>query len=245
MLLGGEHGGAVGHLAVRERGSVLDGEHPLAPDLLRVALDQERRCGEDDLRGGSVLADRIEDRIDSLLRRSVHLVDDAYVRHAEIRLAGVVAKLVTGAVRVDDDDVDVRLDERRVVVAAVPENDVCLPLGEAENLLVIDPGEDEVPLGEVRLVLLPLFDRGVGGVEVFVALESLHGLLRQVAVGHRVPEHGNALPRLAQQLRDPAGRLALPRTGADGADRDNRLRRSQHCQLRGEQPVRRARSERA
>ena len=66
---------------------------------------------------------------------------------------------------------------------------------------VVDPGEDEVALGEVRLVLLALLDRAVGRVEVLVALEALDGLLRQVAVGHRVAEDGDALARLAEQPR--------------------------------------------
>ena len=66
---------------------------------------------------------------------------------------------------------------------------------------VVDAREDEVALGEVRLVLLALLDRRVGRVEILVALEALDGLLRQVAVGHRVPQHGHALARLAQQLR--------------------------------------------
>jgi hypothetical protein len=89
--------------------------------------------------------------------------------------------------RIDDDDVQVGLDERRVVVAAVPEDDVRFLLRRAQDALVVDAGEDEVPLGEVGLVLLSFLDRGVGRVEILVALEPLHGLLRQVAVRHGVP----------------------------------------------------------
>ena len=50
----------------------------------------------------------------------------------------------------------------------------------------------------MRLVLLALLDRRVGGVEILVALEPLHGLLREVAVRHRVAEDGDALARAAQ-----------------------------------------------
>src|SRR2546430_13935517 len=65
-------------------------------------------------------------------------VDDADVGHAQVRLAGVVAQLVAGAVRIDDDDVQVRLDERRVVVTAVPQHDIRLFLGRAQDPLVVE-----------------------------------------------------------------------------------------------------------
>ncbi len=103
---------------------------------------------------------------------AVDLVHDADVRHPQVRLAGVVAKLVARPVRVDDDEVQVRPDERRVVVAAVPDDHVCLLLGRLQDRRVVDPREDEVALGEVGLVLLALLDRAVGGVEVLVASRS-------------------------------------------------------------------------
>ena len=93
---------------------------------------------------------------------------------------------------------------------------------------VVDAGEDEVALGDVGLVLLALLDGRVGRVEVLVALEALDRLLRQVAVGHRVAQHGDALARSAQQRGDVARRLALAGARAHGADGDDRLRRAQH-----------------
>ena len=76
----------------------------------------------------------------------------------------MVAELVARPVRVDDDEVKVRPDERRVVVATVPDDDVCFLLGRLQDRRVVDPREDEVALGEVRLVLLALLDRPVSGV---------------------------------------------------------------------------------
>jgi hypothetical protein len=87
------------------------------------------------------------------------------------------------------------MDEGRVVVAPVPDDHVRLLLGPLEDGAVVDPGEDDVPLREVRLVLLALLDGRIGRVEVLVALEALDGLLREVAVGHRVPEDCDALAR--------------------------------------------------
>ena len=111
--------------------------------------------------------------------------------------------------------------ERRVVVAAVPEDHVGLGLRLREDRRVVDAGEDEVPLGEMRLVLLALLDRRVGGGEVVVVSEALHDLHAEVAVRHRVSEHGDALAVLAENLRDAAGRLALAGARAHGAHGDD------------------------
>src|SRR5207244_11164766 len=102
------------------------------------------RGGPDDVRERVRRADRGEHRLDARLRRRVDLVDDADVRHAQVRLARVVAQLVTGPVRIQDDDVQVRLDEGRVVVATVPEDHVGFLLGRLEDRRVVDAGEDQV-----------------------------------------------------------------------------------------------------
>ena len=111
--------------------------------------------------------------------------------------------------------------------------------------LVIDACEDEVALGEMRLVLLALLDRRVCCLEIFIALEPLYRLLGQVAVGHGMAQHGNALPGFAEQFCDAPCRLALTGARADGADRHRRLRRSEHRLPRGDEFVRRARRQRA
>ena len=210
----------------------------------RVALDLEWRVGEHDLRARRVRADRLEHRIDSFLRRAVHLVDDADVGHAEVRLTRVVAQLVPWAVGIDDDDVEVGLDERRVVVAAVPEDHVGFLFRRAQDLLVVDAGEDEVSLGEMRLVLLTLLDRRIGGFEVLVVLEALHCLFREISVRHRVAKDGDLLAGLAEQLGDAPGGLALAGPGADRTDRDGGLARNEHRLARRDQTERGAGGER-
>jgi hypothetical protein len=58
--------------------------------------------------------------------RRVHLVDDDDGRHAEIGLTWVVGQLVPQPQRIGDDDVERGSVEWQVVVAAVPQNDVCI-----------------------------------------------------------------------------------------------------------------------
>ena len=139
----------------------------------------------------------------------------------------------------------VGLDERRVVVAAVPEDDVRFLLRRPEDALVVDACEDEVALREMRLVLLTLLDRRVGRLEILVALEPLYGLLRQIAVRHGMAQHRDALPGFAEQFCDAPCRLALARARTDRADRNGRLRRDEHRLPGRDQLVRCARRERA
>ena len=54
-------------------------------------------------------------------------------------------ELVPGAEWVDDDDVEVGLEERQVVVAAVPDDHVALFLGPLEDRLVVDARVDDDP----------------------------------------------------------------------------------------------------
>src|SRR6266508_369041 len=103
VLLRREHRRAVGHLPVRQRRAVLDRENALAADAAGVALDIDRRRGQHDARIG-VSVDRVQHAVDAVLLRAVDLVHDADVRHAQVRLTGVIAQLVSRPVRVDDDD---------------------------------------------------------------------------------------------------------------------------------------------
>ncbi len=113
--------------------------------------------------------------------------------------------------------------EGEVVVAPVPQDDVDFLLGHAQDLLVVDAGEDQHALRQVGFVLFPLLDGAVGGFQVVVAGEALRRLAHQIAVGHRVPNGGHLLPGVAQDFGHTAAGLALAAAGASGANRDDRL----------------------
>ena len=122
---------------------------------------------------------------------AVGLVHETIVRHAQVRLAGVVGELVAGAQRVDDHDREVGPQEREVVVAAVPDQDVGLARGQAGDLGVVDAGVDEHAHLDRALVLLALLDRRVGGVDVGDRREALHAHRLEVAIGHRVADQAD------------------------------------------------------
>src|SRR5512140_2777625 len=220
VLPGRDDAGAVLHAAVGQGRAVLDDEDALAADPFAV-LDDGRGVGPDDLGLGVDLLGVGENRVDAFLRGRVHLVDDDDVGPAEVRLAGIVGELVPGPVRVGDDDLEVRLVERKVVVAAVPKDDVGFLLGLLEDGAVVDAGVDDDALVDVGLVLFALLDRRLVLVEVGVGGEALDRLLGQIAIGHGVPDGGHAAAFLLKDGGDAAAGLALAGTGPDGANGDD------------------------
>jgi len=152
----------------------------------------------------------------------------------------VVAQLVAGPQRVGHGDVQVGREEREVVVAAVPDDDVGLGLGAIQDGAVVDAGVHHHALADGLLVLLALLDGRVAGVDVGHGREPLHAHPLQVAVGHRVADQRHAQARIQQQPADPAAGLALPGAGTDRADGHHRLGGAQHRGAGADQPEVRA-----
>jgi hypothetical protein len=67
-------------------------------------------------------------------------------------------------------------------------------LGLAQDGLVVDPGVDDDPGVDVRLVLLAFLDGALVPHEVLVGLEALAGLRSEVAVRHGVADRHDPQP---------------------------------------------------
>ena len=143
---------------------------------------------------------------------------------------------MAGAVRIGHDDVQVGLEERQVVVAAVPQNHVGLGLGLPEDRFVIDPRVDHDASIEMRLVFLALLNGAAVRVQIGIRGETLHALLDQIAVGHRVAHGHDLLAHPLEQARDVARGLRLAAAGAHRANSDDRLARPEHGRLGADQP---------
>jgi len=221
-LPSGHHAGAEVHATVGAGRPVLDHQHALVLDQLRL-IDGHGRLALDDLGQGVFLADGTTQLVDVGLRGGVHLVDDDHVGHQQVLVTGVVGQLVADAKRIDHHDQDVGRVERGVVVAAVPDDDVGLLLGLGQDGAVIDTGVDDAALGQMRLVLLHLLDGALMLFQVADIAEALHSLLGQITVGHGVTDRHNPMTLLLEELADVAGGLRLAATGANGADGHDRL----------------------
>ena len=217
---------------MRQRRSVLDDGDALALD---VASDQgQRGARQNDLRprvhGGDV-----GPNLGDLLRRGrVDLVDYHDVGHADVGLAGVVVHLVAGSERIGNDDVQIRNVEREVVVAALPDNDIGLGLGRAQDGLVVHAGEHDAAGVEVRFVFLALLDRGLIAVEIRVGGVALDPLGDEIPVRHRVAHDGDLEALLLEKCGQVTRGLALAGAGASRAGRENRLRALDHRARRAE-----------
>ncbi len=137
--------------------------------------------------------------------------------------------------RIDENDVEAWSDERKVVVAAVPQNDVRFFLGSFEDAGIVGTGKYQIANGEMRLILLALFDGALCGIEVGQVPEALYGLAFQVAIGHRMADGDNAKAAIFETSRKPTGHLRLAHTGSHRRDCDDRDARLQHGALGSKQ----------
>ena len=147
-------------------------------------------------------------------RGGVDLVQHQHVGHARDGFAGMVGGDLPRPQRIGECDVQIGPDEREIVVAAVPDDDLGLGLGGAQDRCVVDAGEDQIPDGDMRLVFLPFLDGAGGRVEIGKRCEALHALAQQIAIGHRMAQHRDALAPVAQPAREPARDRRLAAAGA-------------------------------
>ena len=202
--------------------AVFDDQHAFATDCSRI-IHKEGRGGFDDDRIGVEQA-QVLAHLDHILRvGSIHLIDHEDIRCADVGLAGVVAHFVPGAVRVSHHDLQVGHVEGEIVIPAVPQDDIHFLFSLAQDLLVIHAGVDDDPVIQVGLVFLAFLDGAFVLIQVGIIGEALDGLLDQIAIWHGVADGSHFVAHVAQDQRNPAGGLALTRTGANRANRDDRL----------------------
>src|SRR5271157_3813327 len=229
------HAGAERHFAMRQRGAVLYHQHAPPANALRVR--HRHTTLRLDHRGKRVDAGEIvTDGFHGLPRRGVDLVDHQHVGAAKVHLAGVVTQLVADAERVRHYDFQVGAIERRVVIAAVPQDQLCLPLRLPQDRLIVHTGVDYGPLPKVRLVLLPLLDGALLLPQILHGGETLDPLLGEVAVRHGMTHHHQVPPEAAQFLGHAPRYRALAAAGADCANRNHRNPRRDLGALGAQQP---------
>jgi len=134
---------------------------------------------------------------------------------------------VTCPVGIDKGNVNARFEERKVIVTPVPENYISLCLSPRQYFLVINASVNRYSAIDMRLIFLPLLNGTVIPIEVVQATKALPDLLRQISIGHRVPDGHNLLSQPLQDLGHPPCSLALAYPGTYCGYRDNRLLRLQ------------------
>ena len=134
---------------------------------------------------------------------------------AHVEFAGVVVNGMVGAQRVHHGNQQVGLVEGKVIVAAIPDDDVGLLLGLAQDGLVVNAGVNDAARDHMRFVFLALLNRHIMQFHVVHRSKALHGLLGKVAIGHGMAHGHHAF---AHGTHDTAAGLALARARARGAN---------------------------
>jgi hypothetical protein len=204
---------------MRYRRRVLDDQDPLARHRRGFIKPDRRGCIYD--RSPGVDGAQFRHRSFDICGRSgIHFVYDKDIGHS--------ARLQS----IRHNDVQIRADKRKIVIAAVPHDDVGLLLGGGEYRLIIDAGKDDNAQCYMRLVLLPLLDCAISGIEIGGRGETLDTLPQEIAIRHRMPEDGDLSASLAQPTRQPARNRRFAATGAHRSHGDYGPGRSQHRSLR-------------
>ena len=129
----------------------------------------------------------------------------------------------------------VRTVERKIVIPAVPQNYIGLPLDLLEDLVIVDSGVNDGLVLEVGFILFPLLDGAVVPGQVLESGEPLDSLALQVAIGHRMAHYRDAQAPTFENGRHPSGKRALPDSGSHGADGDHGKPASQGGRARTQQ----------
>ena len=118
----------------------------------------------------------------------------------EVGGAREIRKLVPWTMRVGDADPQVRFIERRIVVTAVPDDDVSLLLSLGQDRPVIYASVDDDAVRDVGFVLFALLDRAVLILEIFIAGETLHRLGCEIAIRHGMANSHGLQTEIAQDV---------------------------------------------
>ncbi len=220
--VGGDEPRPEGHLAVGQGGTVLHHQHPLPRNPVGI-IHQQGRLRRHDLGFGRMGPDVLPHLGHPVGRGRIHLVDDGDVGHDHVGLAGVIPEFVTGPVGIEQDNVEIRMVKRRVVVAAVPDDNVGLFFSGLQDLAVVDAGIDHDAALHQGFVLLPLLDGAAVGIEIGKIGEPLDDLLGEIAVGHGVARHHRRFAAVPNDPADLPGGLGFPAPGPHRADRHGRL----------------------
>ena len=229
------HPRPVGHPAVRDRGDVFHHQHLLALDLFRLR-HRHPAGGLDHGRLRVVPANVGAHLLDCLRCGRIHFVDNHHIGPAQVHLSREVGQLVPGPQRVSHYDFQIRAIEGRVVVAAVPEDQVGFLLGLPQDGFVVGPGIDHRALTQVGLILLLLLNGALVPGQVVQGGEALHALGSQIAVGHGMAHHHQLPAQPPQFLRHPARGGALAAAGSHRAHRHYRHPRRHLCAFGPQQP---------
>ena len=160
--------------------------------------------------------------------RRIHLVDHRDMRHEQVGFARVVEQFMSYPVRIEQNDMNIRLIKGRIIVAAVPYNHVRLFFCGFKDFAVVNAGIYHNSLVDQRFVFFPFFQGALMGSKIPVGRKPLNLLLSQISVRHGMTNRHNLPAHFTQNGAYLAGGLGLSAPGSHGTDGNNGFPRFQH-----------------
>ena len=188
--MGGNDTGTNLHLPVGQGRAVFYHQYFFAPNYGGIVNIQG---------GGTVDNDRIrrlagDVAADDLNPRgigAVHLIDDDDIRHPQRYIARIVSQFMARTMGIDDGDMQVGFVKRKIVVAAVPQNDITaigIFFRRPDDGFVIHTGINYVATDHVGFVFLHFFHRAVMFFQIGQFGKPLDFLGRDITIGHGMPD---------------------------------------------------------
>ena len=125
---------------------------------------------------------------------------------------------MSGTVRVQHGDVNIRLIECKVVIASIPEDDIRFFFSLTQNRLVVDTGIDDDTIFDVGFILLPLLNGSVLEIEIGECSKPLHPLFNEISIRHGMSDCDHLLSTTDEDVRHTPGCLAFAASRPDGTD---------------------------
>src|SRR3989304_7455603 len=101
---------------------------------------------------------------------------------------------MAGPMRVDDDYVQIRFVERKIVIAAIPHYDVSFLFYLTQDPPIIYSSIDYVANVDMRLEFLTLFDGALKPIHIIVRGIPFNDPCRQIPVRHRMANDDHSTP---------------------------------------------------
>ena len=109
---------------------------------------------------------------------------------------------VPGTMRVKNNNVNRRIIKRRIVVAAVPNDNIGFFFGCFQNSPVVDSSINNNALIHQRFILFSFLDRTLMLLKILIIRKPLYHLFGQISVRHWMADDHNPLPHLSQDCAD-------------------------------------------
>ena len=154
----------------------------------------------------------------------VNLVHDDDIRRLCIHLAGVCKCAYKSCPEgIGYNNKEIRLEKRRLVVATIPDNDICFFLGLLQDKPIIDARVKGYAFVQQRLIFLSFLDGAIVFVHIIQCLVLLADLFLQFSICHGMPDNNGPFSFFHKDVCDSSGGCALPGTRPHCTDGHHRL----------------------